>query len=361
MKKIFVIFTALICTLPSMAGELFSKTTKDLLKEDGVELKKDDYYVRTHTDSKNRTVTAVYVPDDIYNKISTKTELEANKEKNNIVFIKQSDDEDDPFYPDDDDSEDETAKKSKKKKTDSKAKAVFGNIEIPDPLFRAMSSKNVNPEALCKSKPGLINDKGDYDEDCAYINPYFGICDTHVYNIGGPENPTNSDDIEKMQQVIAVKTTVLSQQMYKQYEYLAATLRRLKTQLEKSVLNAELEMLGANSDKSSNSVYGKNSNYSECSTGDQNSSLWCLRQNYSALLNQVNNGTCGRDEKKQIAKDLKLIKSWLNLGDDDCFDESKISSRDKCRECLNNVYQVDLIKLQRDIEDSEYKRKMLYH
>ena len=54
-----------------------------------------------------------------------------------------------------------------------------------------------------------------------YIVPSLALCSTHVYNIGQTENPTY-ETRSIMQDVIALKTTVIAQQMYKQYEYLEA-------------------------------------------------------------------------------------------------------------------------------------------
>ncbi|MBQ1996847.1 MAG: hypothetical protein II238_00175, partial [Alphaproteobacteria bacterium] len=79
-----------------------------------------------------------------------------------------------------------------------------------------------------------------------YIVPSLALCSTHVYNIGQTENPTY-ETRSIMQDVIALKTTVIAQQMYKQYEYLEAMIRRLKTQLEKATLTAALQAAGAKS------------------------------------------------------------------------------------------------------------------
>ena len=56
--------------------------------------------------------------------------------------------------------------------------------------------------------------------------------------------------------------------MYKQYEYIKATLRRIQIQLEKAVLSANLEAAGAESEDGGSSSSGglargssKNSNY----------------------------------------------------------------------------------------------------
>lgn len=111
---------------------------------------------------------------------------------------------------------------------------------------RVVPARNVN---LCVDKPGGKQK----DETCPYINPVYALCDTHVYNIGKPENIAGSSNTEReeMREIIMLKSTALAQQLYKQYEYLSATLRRFKIQLEKSVLTANLEAAGAKTDSSS--------------------------------------------------------------------------------------------------------------
>ncbi|MBR5354899.1 MAG: hypothetical protein IK122_02125 [Alphaproteobacteria bacterium] len=99
----------------------------------------------------------------------------------------------------------------------------------------ALSRSIVKGQALCVSSVGDTGAKE--DEDCPYINPIYAICDTHQYNAGFDAESTKnleSETIENIKEIIGLKTTVVSQQMYKQYEYLNATLRRLKTQLEKA-------------------------------------------------------------------------------------------------------------------------------
>lgn len=114
-----------------------------------------------------------------------------------------------------------------------------------------------NGTALCVKLLGSLNATKE-DEDCPYINRIYAICDTHPYNANlknvekeGDPNTIDTENQEKMNEIIGLKITVISQQMYKQYEYLRATLQRLKIQLEKSVLTSNLEAAGAKSDSSS--------------------------------------------------------------------------------------------------------------
>jgi len=171
-----------------------------------------------------------------------------------------------------------------------------------------------------------------------------------------------SDGIEEMKEIIGLKTTVISQQMYKQYEYLNATLRRLKTQLEKATLTATLEAAGAKSEEGSSSggllggSSSKNSQYADCFGKDIQSTLYCLRQNYAALSSQINNKKCDKKAKAQLKTDIGLINSLLTNGVTECTDTSSV---DKCRACLG-YYNAGLIKLDDENLDREAKRQGRY-
>lgn len=88
------------------------------------------------------------------------------------------------------------------------------------------------------------------DDDCDDPNndaivPELALCSTHAFNVGWDTNPESAADKEVMQEVIALKTTIITQQMYKQYEYMDAMVSRLKTQLEKAILANKLQAAGA--------------------------------------------------------------------------------------------------------------------
>ena len=87
------------------------------------------------------------------------------------------------------------------------------------------------------------------------INPEIALCSTHVYNIKAVTNPdSNTAKSQLMKDVVALKSTIIMQQMYKQYEYLEATISRLKTQLRREILTSKLETAGASSSSSSSST-----------------------------------------------------------------------------------------------------------
>ncbi len=168
----------------------------------------------------------------------------------------------------------------------------------------------------------LVNVDKPESEGCPYINPVYAICDTHPFNSGGDANWTqksiNSDEREKMHRIIGLKTTVISQQMYKQYEYLNATLRKLKTQLQKAVLTSNLEVAGAKSERTSFDVGGNDKTIhlagaNNCSNFmDFDSAYNCLQTNISLIKNNVSASpkkACLQLQETVSSADSILVKS----------------------------------------------------
>jgi len=211
-----------------------------------------------------------------------------------------------------------------------------------DVLKQAIAKRSVHN--LTKKNPLCVNDLGkttEDKEDCGFVNKIFGICDTHPYNAGEKGIPTDTNTQDKIREILGLKITVISQQMYKQYEYLKATLKRLQTQLEKAVLTANLEAAGAKSeDGSSSGLAGggssKNSQYRDCTGKNKQSTLDCLRENYAVLSNEERNKKCKKDCKAQIKTDLGILNSMLSTGNQiSCKTEDNKDMTDK--ECLQKL------------------------
>jgi hypothetical protein len=186
--------------------------------------------------------------------------------------------------------------------------------------------------ALALPAFGATSSKGCDNPNNDRINPEIALCSTHVYNIGGNTGPDGSvynfsdeSNQQLMRDVIALKTTVMTQQMYKQYEYLDATLKRFKTQLEKAVLTTKLAAAGA--DVSSGSSYSGistgNSTYRSTDknirlAGAQNcmtttsyqNAYSCLSSNIQLILNAVNGGNSVGEAKRQLEVDLGVAATW---------------------------------------------------
>lgn len=189
------------------------------------------------------------------------------------------------------------------------------------------------------------------------------LCSTHVYNIGDVSNPTNESDKQLMRDVVALKSTVMTQQMKKQYDYLDATIRRFKTQLEKAVLTTKLQAAGADSSNGGSSSGGRgmgniNGDQNNYLAGTQNCNnmsttaevFTCLRSNYNLIYNMSNGGAnINAELRKQLANDAKVAvqnadKNWetdLTAKVDnqtiDCREAQKINSRAIFQECLNSL------------------------
>lgn len=242
-------------------------------------------------------------------------------------------------------------------------------------LSRSVSGKKDTP--LCVSK--IAEGTEVKEEDCAYINPLYAICNTHFFNAGyadvetaktkdAEQEAVSADFTSETKEIIGLKVTAISQQMYKQYEYIKATLRRIQIQLEKAVLAANLEAAGAESEDGGSSSSGglargssKNSNYKNCSGKNGQETLYCLRENYSALQDQVKN--CKKATKEQLYKDVKILNSMLkskvDSGDTKYCGSDTTKAASNCEDCLQQ-YNAGLINLEEQNYDNEARRQGRY-
>lgn len=174
-----------------------------------------------------------------------------------------------------------------------------------------------------------------------YINASLAMCSTHAYNIGATQNPTDANSRQAMNEVVALKTTVMTQQMYKQYEYLDAMVRRLKTQLEKAILTAKLEAAGAPT-KSSATTGNTGSGQSgqalssayncKVESGGFTGVMNCLTRNVNAMSAAVSTNVT--QVRKQLDSDIKLFNSYSSfLGANNKIDEIKTDDKgDQCKD-----------------------------
>ena len=207
-------------------------------------------------------------------------------------------------------------KTTKKNNVRDFLKYCFGEDGVADfdenetTLQQASLSKSiVKKYPLCVDNLGSL--KGftpAEDEGCSYISPIYALCDTHMYNAGETDPEQLKKDVNlrsTIKQIVALKSTVVAQQMYKQYEFLAATLRRLKIHLEKSVLSANLQAAGGFSNggsSSGGSSSGGRNNSSEthvvlndaesCSDRlDFKDFAECLQSNVTLIKDSVNSNS----------------------------------------------------------------------
>lgn len=206
-------------------------------------------------------------------------------------------------------------------------------------------------------------DNGCENDDNDAIVAELALCSTHAYNIGKIENPTGADK-ELMRDVIAMKTTLITQQMYRQYEQMESMLRRLKTQLEKAVLTTGLEAKGASSSSSSSSssfksddrnihLYGAKNCNEELLPADV---MKCLNTNMNTISNATGNAVdVSLEAAKQLANDFKLLKNTApttnegggcdySLGTSDktdekegCLEPKQIRKKTNFQTCFDNM------------------------
>ena len=191
---------------------------------------------------------------------------------------------------------------------------------------------------------GSSGDTGCGNDQNVYIAPELALCSTHVYNIGESTNPTTESKRDEMRKAIVLKTTFITQQMNKQYEYLEAMMRRFKTQLEKATLKSRLDVAsesaagGSGSGASSNSGNGADTgwksevkNCNATASSDQDL-LNCFSSNLSVFRSEFSaNGpsTALKNEMKSNYESLKGL-SFVSSG-------SLATGACKEGECSNNM------------------------
>ncbi|MBP5485807.1 MAG: hypothetical protein J6Y07_03825 [Alphaproteobacteria bacterium] len=155
-------------------------------------------------------------------------------------------------------------------------------------------------------------------EECTFFSPALALCSVHAYNVGDAENPTDTGRATDIENVIALKSTFMVQQLKQQYDKLNTVIKRLKTQLNKAVLTSKIEVLTGNTSSSSNSSSGgSNSNNtvsisgaSDCSTYSGTANIaQCLQPNIQLIINTANSGKI-TEARNQLIKDMNTATTW---------------------------------------------------
>lgn len=220
---------------------------------------------------------------------------------------------------------------------------VGGNMK--EKLHTSTLSKSVDINNIYCSKiekGGTCTSVKSGDTEASFINPLYAICDAHLYNDGKNDSSAiRADTVAETKEIISLKTTVISQQMYKQYEYLNATLRRLKTQLEKATLTATLEAAGAKTEDGSSSggLLGSSGRDSDkeiilagaenCwNAGSSSAAYTCIQNNLNLV--KSNASTNKKKAAQQLGKTVDVAKQWGICTDKDdkgnCKDEGVCKS-----------------------------------
>lgn len=164
------------------------------------------------------------------------------------------------------------------------------------------------------------------DSGCRYFSPAFVLCSVHSHNIrftegDKPSNPSESEKIADMNEVIAYKSTVIAQQLKKQYDALNSVIKRFKTQLEKAVLTSKMEMITGNTSSSSgggSSSYNSAGNTGlagaeDCGLSGRADVYECVRRNLTKVSQSADKDR--NNARKQLVADIKLMDVYEMCGE----------------------------------------------
>lgn len=224
------------------------------------------------------------------------------------------------------------------------------NTTMKNTLHSKSLSKALTNGDICVKGPQNDSWSDDKDDTCPYIKSTYAICDAHKRNAG------DTSDANEIKEILGLKTTVLSQQLYKQYQYLDATIRRLEIQLKKAMVSVNLDV-AAGTDSSSSSSKTSNTQFDNCVGKSREETLYCLRSNYSKLDAEVNAKKC-KAVKEQIAKDLNTANAYTKTkdskkdGDRKCYAKNTITD---CSACLGEYFS-EITAIQDKIDEMDAKK-----
>jgi hypothetical protein len=152
-----------------------------------------------------------------------------------------------------------------------------------------------------------------------YINSSLALCNTHAYNIGKTSNELDPNARAVMNEAIALKSTIIAQQMKQQYDFLDTTIKRLRTQMKKAILTASMEAAGAPSSDSGEGSSSNKSKYLNCMTQQGlTNTIACVQQNISQITQELsgknNSGSLSNAIRKQLETDYKNLKPFKPEG-----------------------------------------------
>ena len=202
-------------------------------------------------------------------------------------------------------------------------------------LKSATMSRSLPQKMCCNTQNETC--ANDCNNDFAYVSPIYALCNVHRYNLADDDitNPTDAETKEKVRQNVALKTTVIAQQMYKQYVMVESMIKRLKIQLEKAVLNANLQVAGGTSSKSSDDTVKVE--FESCgSKADDTTVLNCLRGNLAKYEPFKEKRKMNNTLRRAMANDAKTLQLWA---DDNSIGTSCSESMDISRmeDCYNQL------------------------
>ena len=225
--------------------------------------------------------------------------------------------------------------------------------------------------AVSVSPVFAASDNGCDNPENDYVQSDYALCSTHPYNVGMVEIP-DANGRAIMREVVAMKSELITQQMYQNYRALESMLNRLEKQLEKAVIKAQTDSASSGKSSSSDDVNGGGRGYNpgnrgtplatanDCSMKTSKSEIIsCLQSNIQIIRNEINSGNTV-NARKQIDADLKVavtnriingsandpkminITDWATCGTDkdgtsmsNCKEVLKAKKRQTDLDCLN--------------------------
>lgn len=220
-------------------------------------------------------------------------------------------------------------------------------------LRSATVSKTLKPNICCREAKINCKDSCE-DEENSYINPIYALCSVHGYNSGNLTNDAFSSSSaakSEMKEIVGLKTTVIAQQMYKQYTSLESMIKRLKIMLEKATLKASLQVAsGTSGGGTSGGIDGESESsadvtFENCEARTAQSAVDCVRSNYSAMKPMIDKNKITVNIRKQLYSDAQVLKDHLVKADDQnaatasCDGDSKsgIKNRSNASTCLRSI------------------------
>ena len=234
--------------------------------------------------------------------------------------------------------------------------------EYLEPELKSATMSRSLPQKMCCDTPGETC-ANDCNNDFAYVDPTYALCNVHRYNLdegNSTANFTDADTKEKVRQNVALKTTVIAQQMYKQYVMVESMIKRLKIQLEKAVLNANLQVAGGTSSKSSDDSVKVE--FSDCAGKSAENALNCVQSNYTKLKPFVDKGNSKRTVREQLYSDFRVLKAhldtWPSVDETKCKVEN-VKDKKTMKDCLDLIEE-GITKLDKQITNEKSKQNYRY-
>ncbi len=168
--------------------------------------------------------------------------------------------------------------------------------------------------AFCMS-PCLVHSAADTscdNDNNEYINQRLALCNVHAYNIGITENPADANSRQLMNDVVALKSTIIAQQLKKQYDFLDATVKRFQVQMKKAILTAELEAAGAAPGDNGTTSKTGGVSYLSCAMKGSTDTISCVRQNISEINREIANKADTMSVTATVRR--QLVSDAVNVG-----------------------------------------------